>query len=93
MKTKKAYRLIQEVCDEVIIDTFITQNMYNSIIYDIEHNTKLKEDENYALQGSTSFNENEDYYKVTLTYTIACTHTTLIMYECKKGKYFNKFKL
>ena len=89
MKTKKVYYLIQEVLDEIVINQRITKKMYETIIHGIENNATLKEDENYNLKAEVKFRDCGYYYRTTLTFTIACTHTILIMNECKKGTHFS----
>ena len=91
MKAKKVYYLIQEVLDEIVINQQITKHQYERIINGIENNATLKEDENYNLKAEVDFRDCGNYYRTTLTFTMACTHIILIMNECKKGIYFGKW--
>jgi len=89
MKLRILYRLIQLIGKETIIDEMIPEDMYESIINNIEENNTLRKDDKYDFTMKCSVYDSDDFIKIVHEYTIARTDIILEKYVCKKYFHFN----
>lgn len=92
MKLRILYRLIQLIGKETIIDEMISEDMYESMLNNIEENNALRKDDKYDFTMKCSVYDSDDFIKIVHEYTIAHANIILEKYVCKKHFHFNSLE-